>query len=209
MEKVLYFEGAGLDGTGGEVGNCRIRTALTNDEGTRYYVELYGGSGYGKEWHRWHPGFEGFEYIGFVESCHEITGDPEDGNKRRHPSAHERCFAFTVSSILRFVNEQLGCSFDRVEIAPWLSGYRAIGEAHGTYNFGDEFVLDLRTTLRAQEIEKREMQRQRDAEEKHPCVRVWRDKSDPNLLHVSPARRGFEGADYRLDSDDWQSPIIS
>lgn len=43
--KTLYFEGAGWSDTDSStnVGNCRIRTAFTNDDGRQIYLEMSSG----------------------------------------------------------------------------------------------------------------------------------------------------------------------
>ena len=38
-KKILYFEGAGCI-SAGEVANCRIRTAFTNNDGKKIYIEF-------------------------------------------------------------------------------------------------------------------------------------------------------------------------
>lgn len=46
MSKILYFEGAGMEGTQkNDVENCRIRTAFTNDLGEKIYLEVTSGGG--------------------------------------------------------------------------------------------------------------------------------------------------------------------
>jgi len=39
--KTLYFEGAGLENAyKGEISNCRIRTAFTNNEGKKFILKF-------------------------------------------------------------------------------------------------------------------------------------------------------------------------
>ena len=86
--------------------------------------------------------------IGWVDSCHYITDDPkiDDCNASRTGFEHTK-FLFTKENILKFVNEKLGCSFDKVVILNDLTGYKVFKEMkfYGTsefYNFGDEFKYD-------------------------------------------------------------------
>lgn len=198
--KVLYFEGAGRDGTGGAVGNCRIRTALTNDEGLKYYVEL-GGWTRGDQWHKNHPEFKGVKYVMTVDTCREISGDKE-ALRWAHEEDRNLEAPYTLNYILKYVNERLGCSFERVCVLPFLGGYQVHTGQRGVYRFGDEFVYERALAMRAQEIEEREMSRQREAGEKYPCVSVWRDDGDIYLLHVKHNKKcGLEDFDCRLDVD--------
>lgn len=203
--KTLYFEGAGWDNDRTAVGNCRIRTALTNDAGERFFLELASTS-FDKDALRvldlgaWvHPG----EEVGYVERCRRITDDPETGYGRneRHPIEFKRWFPWDMGTICHLVNNELGCSFGAAEVAPALAGYSVhreggVGTAH--YNYGDEFEYDPATTAAAQRIYERELARQRDTGEKHPCVSAWRDPDDPGILHVRHHREGFEDFDADL-----------
>ena len=47
MKKTLYFEGAGW-GHCNDVENCRIRTAFTNKDGKKIYIEFLSGYKYTK-----------------------------------------------------------------------------------------------------------------------------------------------------------------
>ena len=198
MGKTLYFEGAGMEGTGGAVGNCRIRTALTNDEGARYYLEIGGNKG-NEVWRRDHPELDGFDLVSTVDYCFEITGDHEDCNERRHETERSHSFPFTLAGILAYVNNELGCSFDAVEIAPPLAGYRVHANRPDSYRFGDEFEFDPVSTARAEKIEQAHLEMQKAAGEAFPCLSVWRDEDDAGLLHVKHFRQGLGSFEYRID----------
>ena len=210
MSKTLYFEGAGMFGTGEPVGNCRLRTAFTNDNGTRYYLELLGNR-YSKE-QRKHVDPEGVfkddERIGYVDFCHEITSDPEidDCNNSRHRIERNCHFKWTLDGIRELVNNELNCSFDQVVVAPKFSGYQVFNpkaKFHRTdndYIFGDEFVLDEIQTAKVEAIYQREYQRQKDLGEKYPCVSVYREADDSNLIHVRHFKKqGLESFSERID----------
>lgn len=112
MKKTLYFEGAGCEGTQrNDVENCRIRTAFTNNDGKKIYLELMSGA---------IP--EGHLYVDF---CHYITLDKDDCNESRIKEVERQLngLSYTKVDILKLVNEKLNCSFDEIVILPWLSGY--------------------------------------------------------------------------------------
>lgn len=113
MSKVLFFEGAGMEGTQrNDVENCRIRTAFTNDLGQKIYLEL--GSGAGKN--------EGKLYVDF---CHYITPDKDDCNESviKIVERNGLDFSYTKKDILDLVNQYLNCSFDEIKILNMFSGY--------------------------------------------------------------------------------------
>lgn len=78
MMKTLFFEGAG-NVPRGNVENCRIRTAFTNDNGEKIYLELSGVE-VGKHTS---DRLRNFQYIGFVNSCFYIKGSDDDENNYR------------------------------------------------------------------------------------------------------------------------------
>lgn len=207
MTKTLWFEGAGmfLDDCN-DVGNCRIRTSFTNDEGKRFYLEIEGNT-YSKEWRKIHPEYANIPRIGCPVFCFEILGD-DDCNKHRHEIDRAVHFEFTFAEIRKLVNERLGCSFDEVRVAPKNAGYRVhAGYIDGVsqYNDGDKFIFNPVSTARVDEIESYWHRKQRELGEKYPCVSVWRDEEDADLVHVRNFRHKLGMFDYRVDVDDWMS----
>lgn len=207
-KKILWFEGAGMPGTGGAVGNCRLRTALTNDEGVSYYLEVIGAQN-DRKWLK-QLGLDGeftpAEHVGFVDFAFRITADPkvDDCNESRH-ELQDDCtrFHYTLDGILDLVNRRLGCSFDEVRVAPEFSGYHVhTGRQTETsldYSFGDEFVLDEETTEKITALYERECARQRDLGERYPWVDILRDDEIANVIHVKHHNRsGLQDFDVRL-----------
>ena len=135
-KKILYFEGAGCV-PAGEVANCRIRTAFTNDNGKKIYVEFTCNSGMG---------------LGFCDYCHYITDglNIDDCNESRLPCECKK-FPYTYKGILNFINENCNASFDEIVVLDNLAGFRVHNGSgkHNTserYNFGDTFVYDEELT---------------------------------------------------------------
>lgn len=148
MSKTLYFEGAGCVPRG-EVANCRIRTAFTNDDGKKIYIELISYDVTNDDHKRYKRYFE-YETgtaIGFCDACYYITDDPEidDCSKSRLPCERKKHFVYTYEGIKNFVNENCNASFDEIVVLDNLAGYRVHNNSgkHNTserYNFGDTFV---------------------------------------------------------------------
>lgn len=164
--KILYFEGAGCEGTRyNDVENCRIRTAFTNDGGKKIYLEMWCGTENvyrtkslrgNKELKN--PVLERTYHSIVCDFCHYITGDPEDCNKNRLECERKRTYTeWTKENILQFVNKNCNCSFDKVIILPFLTEYSPHGEKHNTCNMMEDFVYDEEFTKRC-EAKREEMQ---------------------------------------------------
>lgn len=159
-KKTLYFEGAGCVPCN-DVENCRIRTAFTNKEGKKIYIELLSGYKHTKvEYDKngrklKHPKL--ISEAGYLscDFCHYITDDPEidDCNKSRlscERNAEMEKVKYTKENILAFVNENCNTDFDEVVILDSLAGFRVFTGAHTEtsqdYNFGDCFEYDAELT---------------------------------------------------------------
>ena len=132
MSKTLFFEGAGCV-TCGEVANCRIRTAFTNNDDKKVYIEFTSHTVTG-------------ENLGFCDSCHYITDDPsiDDCNESRLKCERSGALPYTYEGILNFVNENCNASFDEIVVLDNLAGYRVHNNSgkyntSARYNFGDVF----------------------------------------------------------------------
>lgn len=149
MGKTLFFEGAGCVPRG-EVANCRIRTAFTNDDGKKIYIEF---SSIEKSKKNHFPGFEVGEAVGFCDYCHYITDDPEidDCNTSRLKCERKEEFHYTYKGILNFVNENCNASFDKIVVLDNLAGYRVFNDngknnTPEAYNYGDIFAYNEELT---------------------------------------------------------------
>lgn len=154
MKKVLYFEGAGCV-PAGEVANCRIRTAFTNDDEKKIYIELLSYTVEAidhKKWKRYSE-YEVGTVLGFCDYCHYITDDPsvDDCNESCLPCERKKQFIYTYEGIKNFINENCNASFDEIVVLDNLAGYRVFNisgkyNTSETYNYGDTFVYDAELT---------------------------------------------------------------
>ena len=155
MKKTLYFEGAGWVPSN-DVENCRIRTAFTNKEGKKIYIEFLSGykhsrKGNGKIVSE--PGYLS------CDSCYYITDDPEidDCNKSRLSCERNQEIEKVIKeNILAFVNENCNADFDEIVVLDNLAGYRVFADIEdpkkrntfAMYNFSDVFNYDADLTKR-------------------------------------------------------------
>lgn len=147
MKKTLYFEGAGWGNYNGI--NCRIRTAFTNNDGKKIYIEFLCGHMQNKktktEYHFLHCDF-----------CHYITEDPkiDDCNNSRLTCERKdtRGTEYTKENILTFVNKNCNADFENIVVLDNLAGFRV--HANGkyntpeAYNYGDNFIYNEELTIK-------------------------------------------------------------
>ena len=134
MKKILLFEGAGCVPRG-DLENCRIRTAFTNDEGNQIYLELIGMETTKNS----APKYQHLKNYGWADHCFYINDSNHHGltlHIERNAS-----FEYSKANILRFVNTNLHCSFDDIAIsdggAP--GAYRVFGNQNNKYNFMEDY----------------------------------------------------------------------
>ena len=153
--KTLYFEGAGwFDADSSKatnVGNCRIRTAFTNDEGKQIYLEMtsaneYGGKGkpivnHNVVFRRWL----------YISHLFYITGGNDDENLSSIPFdwRQVKTIDYTKENIVSWVNEHLNCSFDAMEVLEDMEGYRVFAD-HDEYNFMEDHTVNPERTAARQ-----------------------------------------------------------
>lgn len=156
MKKVLYFEGAGWEKSekGGEIGNCRIRTAFTLKNGKKVYFEAIAWQPDKKMVKAYNEAYNkpetlsqgkhgkrflskkleaGKTYLG-VDYLHYITDETDenginvsDCNENRIKFDDDVSKEWTKAELLAFVNG-LGADFDEVECLPNLAGYRVFAD---------------------------------------------------------------------------------
>lgn len=162
-EKILYFEGAGCVPCN-DVENCRIRTAFTNKEGQKIYIEFISGYvtnkiEYGKNGRKLkNPKYISEDGHLICDFCFYITNDPniDDCNystlKCERNQKLEKEFKYTKENILNFVNTYCNADFDKIVVLDNLAGFRvhSNGKRHTykAYNYGDEFKYNEELTKR-------------------------------------------------------------
>lgn len=165
-KKTLYFEGAGWVPSN-DVENCRIRTAFTNKDGKKIYIEFLSGYKhtkveYGKNGRKLkNPKWiseDGYLYCDF---CYYITENPkiDDCNQSRLTCERNQKIKkvkYTKENILAFVNQYCNADFDEIVVLDNLAGYRVHRDSgkYNTperYNFGDVFNYDAELTKKRRE----------------------------------------------------------
>lgn len=153
--KTLYFEGAGMDFEPHEfsdIGNYRIRTAFTNLDGEKFYLEMGRGAIHG------HKGKSKkltiiSEWGLYAPHVFKITGDNDDENKN-HISTdwkHTRDnYQYTKKDITEWVNKNLNCDFDTIQVLDFFYGYRVHADNRG-YNFMETIDLNHERAIKRKE----------------------------------------------------------
>lgn len=177
-EKILYFEGAGCVPCN-DVENCRIRTAFTNKESKKIYIEFIQGCKVTKvEYSKNGRKLKNPKYIsenGYLtcDFCFYITDDKtiddcnysrvkcDDGKNVERNMDIEKV-KYTKENILQFVNKYCNADFDKIVVLDNIAGFRAMNDSYGvysSYNYGDEFVYNKDLTKRriekVKELEKK------------------------------------------------------
>ncbi len=168
MKNILYFEGAGCVPCN-DVENCRIRTAFTNKEGKKVYIEFLSGCKHTKvEYEKNGRKLKNPKWVsenGYLscDSCHYITDDPEidDCNKSRLECERNQEIGKVkyTKEKLAFVNEHCNADFDEIVVLDNLAGYRIFTDIENPkkrntlamYNFGDVFNYDMELTRKRRE----------------------------------------------------------
>lgn len=143
---VLYFEGAGMDFNeeSSNVGNYRIRTAFINNDNQEIYLELSGTFFDDKKNNR-------FGWKTFITDCFNLSISTNQ-NESSIQLKTRTIGGYKKENIINWVNENLNCSFESMEVLDWLEGYRVHGgykNGEYTYNLMDNHEKnDKRTVVR-------------------------------------------------------------
>lgn len=143
--KNLLFEGAGCVPRG-DLENCRIRTAFTNDEGKQIYLEITG-----SKTTKYTPDhLRQYENAAHVWHCFYITDETpnDDCNLHRIYEPHGGKslefvnFEYSRAALLRWVNANLHCSFEDIAISDGFApgAYRVFSDQPNKYNFMEDYT---------------------------------------------------------------------
>jgi len=188
--KTLLFEGAGwskADTSEATIGNCRCRTAFTNNKDEKIYLEISVGTQMKKK--------EIERYWLHIDFCFYITDDPkiDDCNESRyhHDWMHTKeNYEYSVEDITKWINKNLNCSFDNIEVLPDLSGYRVHGE-NRSYNMMENYVYNKEL------IEVRELiynvyyDLEKSEGKEFPNFSLWADEENVMILHLLRHYNGY------------------
>lgn len=180
--KTLIFEGAGWEEAESSiisgVGNCRIRTRLRNNDGKEIYLEIIG-----TETGKYTPNYlKNFKVAGFIDFCFE--NDCNEHSEFRKLE-HIKPFEYTKENILKFVNENLNCSYENIEVTGMFDGYNVHG-VHGekrNYNLMNDFELNKeRTAARSKAYNEIDLYYRQKLNEKYSIIHLM--KMDDNSITI-------------------------
>lgn len=191
--KTLYFEGAGCtNSSNSDMKNCRIRTAFTNEDGRKIYLELT--SREKTKYDKKNSMFEELELgecIGFIDFAMYIDTESTDPcNETRIKLDNRLTYKYDKESVLSLVNDNFNCKFDKIVVLPFLSGYCVHGEKR-SYNLMDDYnhnqeLIDIRETIHDvyYQLEKSEGK-------EYPNFSLWVDKENLMQLHLLRHFNGY------------------
>ncbi|HBF4443294.1 TPA: hypothetical protein KON86_002927 [Clostridioides difficile] len=140
MKKILLFEGAGMNiyEEGSDVGNYRIRTAFIDDNGDKIYLELGGNLQNCKTAKR-------FGWYTHIDHCFNISVSTDE-NVSRIKLNNTFFKGYSKMDLTNYINENLNCNFDTIEVLDWMEGYR-VHENRNKYNLMDDHKLNRKRTI--------------------------------------------------------------
>lgn len=204
-KKVLYFEGAGweeADSSRATIGNCRIRTAFTNNKGKQIYLEMGTAPIY--------DGKKIVRYGIYIDDVFYITGDRDDCNKSQIKFNYldsRNNYDYSNEDITRWINDNLDCDFDTIIALPWLSGYRVHAEGGG-YNFADDFIFNEELFNRRKKVENYFNEIEKSEGKKYPNFSLWVDEVEEDVLHLLRYFNGYNKHwQVNVGVDRWEDTI--
>lgn len=221
--KTLYFEAAGCYILHNDVESGRIRTAFTNRDGKKVYIELICGckslaikkeDKSGKDMReKWIIKSE-YGYM-FCDSCHYITDDPKinDCMESRLPcerNLYIEKVKYTKENILNFVNTYCNADFEEVVVLHNLAGYRVFSDCQkkGTsaaYRYGDEFPYDAELTLkRRKKVEEMKKEFCELFHQQRDNTSYWVDDLGQLNVKINTYQTALDAAGPRADISLWR-----
>lgn len=180
MTKVLYFEGVGVDFYSEEqtnysdVGNFRIRTAFKNLDGKQIYIEM--GNCIRHDWTNKKPkkitDFA-LRIDHLFEIVHNNGSDDENKTGIVFNWKSVQKLNYTKQDITKWINENLNCDFDTIQVLDFFYGYRVHGEGR-TYNFMEDIELNhARATARKEQYNKVDLEYREYLNEKYSKIGLF------------------------------------
>jgi hypothetical protein len=196
--KTLYFEGAGMDfyeeaAKQSDVGNFRIRTAFTNDEGIQYYIELgrtnrHGYKGKSKKL------VALSEWALRVDHLFDLADRDKEFYEMKRDHKEIKELDYTKADITKWINENLNCSFDTIEVLDFLDGYRVHAEG-GLYNLIDlHEVNHERTAKRKAAYEKMDQEYRKALNEKYSKIGLLEMDNESITIRCHASSEALEKA---------------
>jgi len=181
-KKTLYFEGAGMSETKrNDLNNCRIRTAFINLDGKEIYLELESGNIYNKKEKEIDKKyFLVVDHLFYI--IDGIGNENENGIRHNHLDLREN-YLYNNDDITAWINKNLNCKFDDVEILPNLAGYRVHGD-NRSYNLVENFIYNKELTAKREEVKEYFNKLEKSEGKKYPNFSIWVDEKDLNILHL-------------------------
>lgn len=131
--KTVYFEAAGMDFSNeySDIGNYRLRTALTNNDNENIYFEI------GRTYRSNTKGKVTFEWALRIDHLFILDGVDNDENRtaitRDHKDTRDN-YEYTKKSVLKWINLHLNCDYNDLKIA---DDYHVHGKHCNEYNLMD------------------------------------------------------------------------
>lgn len=136
---VLYFEGAGWDyevNEESDVCNYRIRTVFTNNEGEQIYIELgRANRPTGKNRKK------DFEWALRIDHLFNLADRANDGYEMDKDYKEIRELNYTKADIVNWINKNLNCNFDTIQVLDMFYGYRVFAD-NGLYNLIEDTEIN-------------------------------------------------------------------
>jgi len=197
MEKVLYFEGAGMDFYSEEqtsfsnVGNFRIRTAFKNLDGVEYYLEMGNCPRFNEKYKPITNFALRIDHLFKIEDRHkeELSSG---GYELRMNFLELRKLDYTNEAITKWINENLNCDFDTIEVLDNFHGYRVHSDDGGYNIIGDLEINFKRAVARKEAYEKVDQEYRKLLNEKYSKIGLMEmdDKSITIRCHASKEKLG-------------------
>lgn len=195
MKKVLYFEGAGMDFKENEfsnVGNYRIRTAFTNNDGIKYYIEM----GRSPRYTKTKSGKLQKVSDWALRIDHLFIYEDGNTNEKHEIKTDWKIISqldYTKESITVWINQNLNCNFDTIEVLDMFHGYRVHGD-NGMYNLIDYHNINHElATKRREAYNELDMEYRRLTGNKYSVIglKAMDDNSITVSCHASEQRLGI------------------